>query len=240
MTEDYITVYLPTPAYRVQAIKFVRNGKETWFGYRPLRTAGGITYLTLPNDTPSEPFSVTVYDHSANSTGGVRFEANGEPAISGGPVDRTKEGVNAALGKSYVSSAPTHENGDSGNELTDGIHGRASFTDPAWQGYNSPTYEVTIELGEVTDNIGDIRVEVLGGGYGAVMEPRSITVEYSRDGVSFDPAGEIKCTDAGGNSAYIKVEELLLDESISARYVKLTVSVIGWFFVDEIEIITYN
>ena len=240
VTEDYITVYLPTPTYRVQAVRFVRNGKETWFGYRLLRTSGGVTYLTLPNDAPSEPFKVTFYDHSANSTGGLRFEANGERAVSGGPVDRTKEGVNVALGKSYISSAPTHDNGDSGNELTDGKHGRASFTDPAWQGYNSPVYTVTVDLGEVTDNIGDIRVEVLGGGYGAVMEPRSITVEYSRDGVSFDPAGEIKCADAGGNSAYIKAEELLLDESISARYVRLTVSVIGWFFVDEIEIITYN
>ncbi|MBO4861107.1 MAG: hypothetical protein J5530_06140, partial [Clostridia bacterium] len=95
-------------------------------------------------------------------------------------------------------------------------------------------------LGEVTHNIGDIVVEALGGGYGAVMEPRYFEVFVSEDGVSFDPAGKLACADEGTGSLYIKRLTLELDESASARFVKISVSCIGWFFTDEIEIIAYE
>ena len=238
--DGVLVLRLPTPTYRVQAVKLNRAGEERWYDHRLLRTCGGATYLAIPDEAPGEPFSVTVYDHSAASTGALRFEGDGAPAQSGGPVERTKPGVNVALGKSYTATAANHSNADSGGELTDGKHGKADFFDAAWQGCNTPTFEVTIDLGELVYNIGDIRVEVLGGGYGAVMEPRSVEVAFSRDGVGFEPAGEVKCTDSGGGSAYIKTEEISFDTAKEARYVKITVSCIGWFFTDEIEVIAYN
>ncbi|MBQ6183348.1 MAG: DUF4434 domain-containing protein [Clostridia bacterium] len=240
VTDETLTVYLPTPTYGVQAVKILRGGEERWYNKRLIRTLGGVSYLTLPNETPELPFSVTVYDCSSDSTGALRFEKDGSPVKSGGPVDRTKQGVNAALGKSYVATAATHDNADSGTELTDGRHGGASFSDPAWQGFNGQTYEITVDLGEMTHNIGDIVVEALGGGYGAVMEPRYFEVFVSEDGVSFDPVGKLTCADEGTGSLYIKRLTLELKESASARFVKISVNCVGWFFTDEIEIVTYE
>ena len=240
VTDETLTVFLPTPTYGVQAVKILRGGEERRYSKRLIRTLGGVSYLTLPNETPDLPFSVTVYDCSSASTGALRFEKDGTPVKGGGPVDRTKQGVNVALGKSYVATAATHDNADTGTELTDGRHGGKSFSDPAWQGYNGPNFEVTIDLGEVTHNIGDIVVEALGGGYGAVMEPRYFEVYVSSDGVNFDPVGKLACADEGTGSLYIKRLTLELDESASARFVKISVSCIGWFFTDEIEIIAYE
>ncbi len=236
----YITVWLPTPTYRVQAVRIVRGGEECWYSHRLVRTLGGVSYLTVPDDMSGKPFSVTVYDHSANSTGALRFEKDGTPVQSGGPVDRTKDGVNAALGKTYTATSATHDNKDAGGELTDGKHGAASFSDPAWQGFNGQVYEITVDLGEITHNIGDIALEVLGGGYGAVMEPRSFEAFVSQDGVNFDPVGKLEASDAGTGSLYIKKLTLELKENVSARFVKISVSVIGWLFADEVEIITYE
>ena len=183
---------------------------------------------------------MTVCDRSANSSGVCRFEKDGAPSKAGGPPDRTRPARNAALYKSYTTSGATHSNGDGGNELTDGKHGKADFFDAAWQGCNSPVFEIVIDLGEYTENIGDIRIEALGGGYGAVMEPKSFEVAVSANGSVFDTVGELKCSDEGTGSAYIKTLELQLAESAAGRYVKITVNVLGWFFTDEIEIMTHD
>ena len=234
-----IAVWFPMPTYGVSAVRVSRGGRERWFSGRLIRTAGGTAYLILPDDGSGEPFSVAVYDRSASSSGIRRFNADGSPSEAGGPVDRTVPGVNVALGKPYTSTPATHENGDGGGELTDGAHGRSSFSDPAWTGCDRPVFEVVIDLGEVTDDIGDIRMEVLGGGYGAVMEPKSFSVSFSRDGETYEKAGEAVCSDKGTGNAYVKTEEILLESSVSARYVKITVNCLGWLFTDEIEVIAY-
>ncbi|MBO4366629.1 MAG: DUF4434 domain-containing protein [Clostridia bacterium] len=234
-----IAVWFPLPTYGVSAVRFSRGGKERWFSGRLIRTAGGTAYLILPDDGSGEPFSVAVYDRSACSSGIRRFDADGSPSEAGGPVDRTVPGVNVAFWKPYTSTLATHENGDAGGELTDGIHGRSSFSDPPWTGCDRPVFEVVIDLGEVTDGIGDIRMEVLGGGYGAVMEPKSFSVSFSKDGETYEKTGETVCSDKGTGYAYIRTEELLLETPVSARYVKVTVNCLGWLFTDEIEVIAY-
>ena len=240
ISDDLLTIRFPSPTYGVSAVKLTRGGGERWFSGRLLREYGSETYLTLPNDAYDEPFSVTVYDRSANSSGACRFEKDGSPSQTGGPPDRTRPARNAALYKSYTTSGATHSNGDGGNELTDGKHGKADFFDAAWQGCNSSVFEVIIDLGEYTENIGDIRIEALGGGYGAVMEPKSFEVAVSSDGSVYETVGEQKCSDEGTGSAYIKTLELQLAEAAAGRYVRITVNVLGWFFTDEIEIITYG
>lgn len=238
--KDFVTIYLPTPAYRVQAIRVVRGNSECWYNHRLIRTVGGTSYLTIPNDMPNEPFAVTVFDHSARSTGAKRFDKDGTPFKGGGPVDRTKTGTNVALGKTYTATKASHDNKDDGGELTDGKYGRTDFTDPAWQGFNGQVYNLTVDLGEMIDNIGDISLNVLGGGYGAVMEPRSFEVSVSSDGTNYDPVGKVEAADKGTGTPYISKLTLELKEYVSARYVKISVSVLGWLFTDEVEIIVYE
>ncbi|MBP5230627.1 MAG: DUF4434 domain-containing protein [Clostridia bacterium] len=234
-----IAVWFPMPTYGVSAVRVSRGGRERWFSGRLIRNSGGTAYLILPDDGSGEPFSVSVYDCSAASSGILRFDADGSPSEAGGPVDRTLPGVNVALGKPYTATPATHVNGDEGSELTDGVHGGTSFSDPAWTGCDKQVFEVVIDLGEVTEEIGDVRMEVLGGGYGAVMEPKSFSVSFSKDGETYEKAGETVCSDKGTGNAYVVTEEILLEQAVSARYVKISVNVLGWLFTDEIEVIAY-
>ena len=95
-------------------------------------------------------------------------------------------------------------------------------------------------LVSVVDNIGDISLNVLGGGYGAVMEPRSFEVSVSSDENNFDPVGKVEASDKGTGALYINRLTLQLKEYVSARYVRISVNVIGWLFTDEVEVTVYG
>ena len=237
---NLVTVSYPTPTYETSYVRVVSGSAGRWFSRRLLQTSGGMTYLTFRNESPGEDLTVTVFDLSAQSSGPKTFGPDGEPKKSSGKVDRSKPFYNAAAGASYTTTKPSHSNGDNGGELTDGQHGKADFFDPAWLGHNGMTFEIVIDLGKTIDRIGDIRMEVLGGGYGAVYEPRKFTVSVSLDGSTYTEVGTKECTDENTGAQYIKTAELSFEEYVSARYVKIDVTVFGWFFTDEIEVIAYD
>lgn len=148
---------------------------------------------------------------------------------------------NVALGKTYTfSSQPNSGYPDStGNEMTDGLY--SSETDghaSGWTGWNTDT-DITIDLGEMYDGLNEFNVHALQLNGWGINVPPSIKVYISDDGETFtevalipDPEGVDRTKD---NIAYDC--RLVLDEAVSARYVKFEVKRSGFSFLGELEVI---
>jgi hypothetical protein len=163
------------------------------------------------------------------------------------PKDDPKPLVNLALGKSYTLKTPyqpdtlfsASENNypdTNGSELTDGVYGGTTFSNPAfvgrqWQGSRI----VTIDLGkDVT--VEEIKLNVLQDLPVGIFFPEEVEFSISRNGKVWQNLGTV-------NSAISTTEKGPLTQVIAksdihtvARYVKLDISVESWLFMDEIEV----
>ena len=125
----------------------------------------------------------------------------------------------------------------SGKELTDGKLGQPAYYDPAWSGYLGKP-EFIIDLGKTENGIYAIDVSTLGGGSAGVSSPNEITVFVSNDGASFTQVLSKKFeNDTGTDDSMTIVRNVVLNESISGRYVKIAIATNqSWIFLDEISV----
>ncbi|MDD4125410.1 MAG: discoidin domain-containing protein, partial [Eubacteriales bacterium] len=232
------------PSYGISDLAVIRNGVYSSIGRYLVCEKGDTSYISFRDKIADEKgvkYEFKAYDFSSTPSiseyYGYKCDIN---EIFTCKIDRSLEKHNIALGCSYVGGSPTHSNGDSGGELTDGIYGEADFSDAAWSGYSDTQYEFIIDLGKIIEGIADINVSLLGGGLGAVNEPKSISFAVSADGNLFQSAGEVKYTRQSGNTLYKTSMGIELETGAAARYVKVTVDCYGWCFMDEIEIYKYE
>lgn len=232
-------VWFETPAYGCLALSVENDGNAFTLGRHYFREAGKYSYVCFRADTDAVT-AIRLYDYAANKSKIIKFDKNGI-VVPTHTIDRTLKPVNVALGCPYEAPEATHSNKDGGNELTDGIYGKANYEDPAFAGYSDSTYTFIIDLGDVIDGIADVKVSMLGGGYGTVNEPSVIKFAFSENGSKYVTAGEATFSGQGAtDTLYNTSMGIQLEESVSARYVKVTVTCYGWFFADEIEVIKYG
>lgn len=176
---------------------------------------------------------------------------------------------NLALYAPYVTSPATIPNdyyADNGKKLTDGKSATTvSFGDPAWVGYSHydvpvggadrrasyPVKSFTVDLGDV-QTIRSISFNMHVSSGAAIKEP-SNTVYASVDGKTWvtlskevTPIGSLgygnftygwnvpKADDSVIRKVYVE------DEMIAARYIRVSVELSGWTFIDEITAVGYD
>ena len=175
---------------------------------------------------------------------------------------------NLALYAPYVTTPATVPNEvytDNGRKLTDGVSATGNYSDPAWVGYSHqdipigetdsraayPVKSFTVDLQEIK-TIKSISFNMCVNGSAAIREPSS-TVYVSADGENWvtlckevTPIGTLqsgiytygwnvpKANDAVIRKTYVE------DEMIAARYVRVSVELFGWTFIDEIFIPGYD
>ncbi len=159
---------------------------------------------------------------------------------------------NIAYGMPYVISQEANAlYPDTDNkELTDAERATHLYSDERWAGFDAITYEeeakdgsfytkyrdfvVTVDLGEVKEfehaQIGALKSS--SQKYQVVL-PETVKVEYSQDGTHWNLFAETENSeDLGGVNRF----NLMLDEKVSAQFVRFTLAVTGPFFIDEIAI----
>jgi len=140
-----------------------------------------------------------------------------------------------SAGKTYkasVAASSTYPD-TNGKELTDGCYAAAAtYTDPAWQGRNTKSYNHTIDLGAsvpVNRVVSDFMADATAG----IVFPSSVVCTYSNDGSSYASLGTAAAlTAVSGRRQY-----QWTGTAVSARYVRVTVKGSGgWLFQDEVEV----
>lgn len=139
-----------------------------------------------------------------------------------------------SLGAHYTVSAPAAENyPDTVNrELTDGRHGTANLTDPAWQGrQGNETQNYVIDLATIRP-ISDVEIESLSAADAGVHHPSTISVSTSNNSTSWTPFGTATLTDKGNIGVWT------VSGKAQARYVLVDVRANpnAWVFLDEITV----
>lgn len=137
----------------------------------------------------------------------------------------------AKAGDAYVDSYNT--------ELTDGQFApddTGDYTDAKYSGYTDATVYVTIDLGEVYDNIYEFRCSYLSVNTAGILPPSSVKVMVSEDGEKFTNVGFCKMPEMVEGA---RLEAVYTSEYyISARYVKFAVAKnSAWVFLDELMVI---
>ena len=96
---------------------------------------------------------------------------------------------------------------------------------------------VTIDLGKTDTGIGAFRANIFTGSASGILAPKAVKVYASVDEVSWLAIGEMSY-DA---ESTVQWAELILDEEIDARYIRIDFEANGVFaFVNEIEVIHYD
>lgn len=157
------------------------------------------------------------------------------------PVENPRYSAVISTGMKYENkSAAGDAYPDSyGTELTDGQFApdnTGDYTDAKYSGYTDSVVYVTIDLGQVFDNIYEFRCGYLATDQAGIYPPRSVQVSVSEDGKKFEKVGF--CTIPKFEEA-CRAEAVLTSEYyISARYVKFAVSKnAAWVFLDELMVI---
>ncbi len=180
------------------------------------------------------------------------------------PADPT-EIVNLSLGKSYtIRRAETNDYPDTnGTELTDGVLGTTSYTDPAWSGCSYggttsgmvydrwPLRSVIIDLGG-TKSITQIQANFLTEASATIYQPQSVRTFASMDGINWMPLSRQNNinTYATGIHSYgwhvngdngVAVD-LTGDENsiVLAQYVRFDIEKFSWNFMDEVTVMGYD
>lgn len=151
---------------------------------------------------------------------------------------------NVALGCSYTVSLNANAGYPDTNktELTDGD--LASATDghsPGWSGYNNPSNPVvTVDLGSTVKGLREFNVHALSIYSWGIVYPSKVVVHVSNDNKTFTKVGEVAPSlgkDEGGAYDFT----VKLDEDVSARYVRFSITGGGAFtFISEVEAIRYE
>lgn len=146
--------------------------------------------------------------------------------------------TNWALGKSYTySMAPEDQYADTGGQLTDGKFATIpAYNDPAWVGHlRSDFRTITVDLGEVRP-IQEVRANFLQQISTGIYYPQEVMVEVSADGILWDEVGLQEFRPSQLPAAFI--DTVIFDQiDVEARYVRITVLVDVWVFIDEIEVL---
>lgn len=202
-----------------------------------------LTYVDLEKKYEAPSVKISLKDTHIEGDRAVKYEiylidyyGNESPRYTLEYEFNTKTGENIAIGKSYTTEKQAEETYQDVNySLTNGSFGRATFSDNEWAGYLGSTGFV-LDLGETKDNIFAFTVNTLGGGSAGVLAPTFIEIQISSDGESFTPLVS-KMFFADSNEGVNKVvpRSFLLEENISTRYVKFTVTTsTAWIFIDEL------
>lgn len=155
---------------------------------------------------------------------------------------------NLALGKSYTLVTPypidtlfgNTENAhpdDTGMQLTDGVFGGTTFSNPAfigrsWQGSRI----VTIDL-ETPSTIQDISVNLLQDNKNGIFFPREISFSLSLEGSKWEKQKDGLSTIASTEDGPITQKIGITDVNKVARYVRVEIPFATWLFMDEMEVL---
>lgn len=152
------------------------------------------------------------------------------------------ESTNVALGKSYtLSPTPAASYADSElTKITDGLY-RFAWGDMVGWADSTQNPVVTIDLGDVTENITNITARFMRSAGSAVTMPVGLTVRSSLDGQNFAPVGSTRAlypdppTNEAINTIYFEVSQ-----GFSARYVQVEIDQLGsgWVMLAEVEVLT--
>ena len=208
-------------------------------GYRLYRdgisvggTVGGVTVFTDNQLDPgtTHSYTFTAYDAAGNASAQSGLAS---ATVAPTPVYPT----NLAFGRPYAVDIPADPGypDDGGTELTDGVHGTADFTDPAWQGrlVNLP-YSIALDLGSVQP-IGEIVTTWLQVLSAAINLPPELTYATSDDGKTWMALATIArpaVSMADQSKRYVATALT----GVAGRYVRVTVSSANWSFIDELEV----
>ena len=231
------------PSDLVASVVDAQTVKLTWnastdnigvVGYRVFRngalldtihgTATSFTDTALPH-LASASYFVAAFDAAGNVSGDSR---SASVILSSSLADHAPYTASLAADPWYP---------DSGKELTDGVFGTPTYTDPAWQGRSTPSpYSFTVDLG-TTRTVEEIHSNWLQAQAAYIFLPAKLEVETSADGKTFTPAGIIMAPAV--SPADQSAEYRLTGLNVSARYVRVTVTPASyiWTFTDELEVL---
>lgn len=186
---------------------------------------------TQLNPDSNYAYRISAFDAAGNQSG------RSQPVSTRTPPDPYK--VDLALHKPYVASLPADPSyPDSGGvELTDGILGSLSYTDPAWQGRNTASaYSFTIDLGAV-QAIKEIRSQWLQYESVGIYLPQTIAYSVSADDENFVTVGVVNQPVTGTTNLKQWFTATGLSR-VTGRYVRIEVTPASevWTFVDEAEV----
>lgn len=222
------------------------NSDDTLMGVRIYKNGEILKYFDYSTQYGKAEYSFNFTDYNVSGSGVAKYSVcsvdyynNDSEAFEFEVSFKGKNGKNIAEGKSYTFTlAPDTNYQDEENKtLTDGKFGSAAYSDPAWVGFLGRP-EIIIDLGKTENGIYAIEVNTLGGGSAAVYAPTEIVVSVSDNGTDFTRA--TSCTfdpDMGVDDQKTVLRSVMLDSSVSARYVKISVATNqSWIFIDEISI----
>ena len=204
-------------------------------------------YYTLDGTTPTNK-SLT-YHHPITIKNNVTLQYIGYHPLIG--FSQTGISQYYKTNKSYKISikypySPQYTGGGD-NALINGLRGGADFRLGDWQGYFGKNLDATIDLGE-TKNVHKITAGFLQDQGAWIMMPKSVTFEYSTDGITFTPM----CTtasDVADNAPDVIIKDFSCEVPVNAKFIRVIAENYGtlpswhlgagndsWIFADEIVI----
>lgn len=126
---------------------------------------------------------------------------------------------------------------DSGGELTDGVYAAPRYQDQGWVGHlREDSRDITVDLGKVRP-VQEIKANFLQESSVGISYPHEVSVAVSPDGSVWQEVGrQTFDPDEMDKTKGISVPAVFSDLAHEARYVRLTVAVGVWVFIDEIEV----
>ncbi|RJQ73762.1 acyltransferase [Pseudonocardiaceae bacterium YIM PH 21723] len=162
----------------------------------------------------------------------------GAPEVLGqNPCRETPDRAVPVTVQSY-SSQPDKLYPDSGNELTDGVVGPPTFSDPSWQGWQQGKPTIVLDLG-TSQQVCEVKSMWMQELKTAIVLPTSVSAR-----VSDDPAGKGELLgistgpqiSAGSQVAPIRIAG---NTPLTGRYVTIDVDTVGpWSFLGEVVVST--
>ncbi|MBQ5837576.1 MAG: DUF4855 domain-containing protein [Clostridia bacterium] len=181
----------------------------------------------------------TVSDEASKETS--KDEDDGNELIKGEPVNNPEFSTVVSTGRTYsVGTAAGELYPDSyGIELTDGKFGPAEGADynaEAYSGYHgSMPVIISIDLGEVMDNLYEFRLGFLSTNNAGVRAPQKIRITASLDGKKYYDACDLEIPEFVEGK---RLEAVAKPENyVKARYIRFVIIKNAWLFLDEAQII---
>ncbi len=157
------------------------------------------------------------------------------------PVENPEFAAIISTGKAYTNSAKAGESyPDSySTELTDGQFGPAEtgdYTDSKYSGYTDNVTTVTVDLGQVYENIYEFRCGYLSTVNAGISAPAGVKIMASVDGQKFEQVGFCEKPEFVEG---VRAEAVLVSEYyVTARYVSFVINkASAWVFLDEVQVI---